>query len=65
MNIDRSKVRRVRRILGAAPDPEAVDKALDSVLSNQEIRAAIDQAFGAIPDFEVGLSLLLSILRFG
>lgn len=53
MNIDRSKVRRVRQILGAATDTEAVDRALDSVLTNQEIQTAIDQTFGAIPDFEV------------
>ena len=53
MNIDRSKIRRVRLILGAATDTEAVDKALDSVLANQEIQAAIDETFGAVPDFEV------------
>ncbi|MGK5085539.1 hypothetical protein WDW37_19805 [Bdellovibrionota bacterium FG-1] len=53
MNIDRGKVRRVRMILGAATDTEAVDKALDSVLAHQEIQAAIDQTFGSIPDFEV------------
>ncbi len=53
MNIDRSKVRRVRAILGAATDTEAVDKALDSVLANQEIQAAIDQTFGTLPEFEV------------
>ncbi len=53
MNINRSKVRRVRLILGAATDTEAVDKALDSVLANQEIQAAMDETFGAIPGFEV------------
>jgi hypothetical protein len=53
MHINRDKLRRVRRILGTKTDTEAVEKALDVVLSNAEIERAIDSVFGEIPDFKV------------
>ena len=53
MNIDREKLRRARRILGTKTDTEAVDKALDVVLSNAEIELAIDSIFGQIPKVDV------------
>ncbi len=53
MNLDREKVRRVRRALGTKTDTEAIDRALDVVLANAEIQDAIDQAFGQLPDIKV------------
>jgi hypothetical protein len=53
MNINREKVRRVRRVLGTKTDTEAVDRALDVVLANTEINTAIDACFGQIPNFKV------------
>lgn len=53
MNLDREKLRRVRRVLGTKTDTEAIDRALDVVIANSEIEEAIDLAFGQIPDFKV------------
>ena len=53
MNLDRSKIRRVRHVLGTKTDMEAVDRALDVVLANAEIEAAIAEAFEQSPDFNV------------
>ena len=53
MNLDREKVRRVRRALGTKTDTEAVDRALDVVLANAEIESAIDASFGQLGDFKV------------
>ena len=53
MNLDRDKVRRVRRALGTKTDTEAIDRALDVVLANSEIQASIDSIFGQFPDFKV------------
>jgi Arc/MetJ family transcription regulator len=53
MNLDRDKVRRVRRALGTKTDTEAVDRALDVVLANAEIESAIDASFGQLSDFKV------------
>lgn len=53
MNIDRDKLRKARQALGTRTDTEAVDRALDLVLANSEINAAIDAAFGQLPDFSV------------
>ena len=53
MNLDREKVRRVRRALGTKTDTEAIDRALDVVLANSEIQASIDSIFGQFPDFKV------------
>lgn len=52
MNLDREKIRRVRRALGTKTDTEAVDRALDVVLANAEIETSIDIAFGQITDFK-------------
>jgi hypothetical protein len=53
MNIDREKLRKARRVLGTKTDTEAVDKALDIVLSNAEINSTIDALFGQLPDFKI------------
>ncbi len=53
MNLDRDKVRRVRRALGTKTDTEAIDRALDVVLANFEIQASIDSIFGQFPDFKI------------
>ena len=53
MNLDRDKVRRVRKALGTKTDTEAIDRALDVVLANAEIEAVIDATFGQLPDFKV------------
>lgn len=53
MNLDKEKVRRVRRALGTKTDTEAVDRALDVVLANAEIESAIDASFGQLTDFRV------------
>ncbi len=53
MNIDKVKLRAARRALGAATDTEAVERALDVVLANSEINAAMDSIAGRIPDFRV------------
>lgn len=53
MNIDREKLRKARRALGTKTDTEAVDRALDMVLSNAEINAAIDSIFGSFPDYKL------------
>lgn len=53
MNLDKEKVRRVRRALGTKTDTEAVDRALDVVIAHSEIGAVIDQVFGQMTDFEV------------
>ena len=53
MRINRDKLKRVRRILGANSDTEAIEKALDVVLANSEIGRAIDSIFGQMPEFKV------------
>lgn len=53
MNINREKLRKARRVLGTKTDTEAVDRALDIVLSNAEINATIDAVFGKLPEFKV------------
>jgi Arc/MetJ family transcription regulator len=53
MNIDHAKLRKARRVLGTKTDTEAVDRALDLVLTNAEINSTIDQAFGLLPDFSI------------
>lgn len=53
MNLDKEKVRRVRRALGTKTDTEAIDRALDIVLANAEIESAIDASFGQLPNFKV------------
>lgn len=53
MNIDREKLRDARRVLGTKTDTEAVEQALDLVLANAEVNAAIDAVFGRLPDFRV------------
>ena len=53
MNLDKEKVRRVRRALGTKTDTEAVDRALDVVIAYSEIGAVMDQVFGQMMDFEV------------
>jgi hypothetical protein len=53
MNINRDKLRRVGRVLGARTDTEAVDLALGLVLANSEIEAAIEALAGKLPDFQV------------
>jgi hypothetical protein len=53
MNVNRDKLKRVRRILGTKTDTEAVEKALDVVLANSEIESAIDAVFGQFPDIKV------------
>lgn len=53
LNLDRDKVRRVRRVLGSKTDTEAIDQALDVVLANAEVEAIIDASFGQLMDFKV------------
>ncbi len=53
MNIDRDKLQRARKALGTKTDTDAVDRALDLVLANQETQGAIDQIFGQAPDFSI------------
>ncbi len=51
MDMDAHKLERVRKIFGVPTDTQAVDRALEMVLANEEISQAIDEAFGAVPDF--------------
>ncbi len=53
MEIDAAKLARARQILGSGSDTQTVDRALDVVIANQEIRTAIDNAFGSMPDFRL------------
>ena len=52
MEINAAKLARARQILGSLSDTQTVDRALDVIIANQEIRVAIDNAFGSIPDFK-------------
>ncbi len=56
MEIDRDKLQRARRVLGARTDTETVDQALSLVIANQEIEQAINETFGSVPDFRVRLA---------
>ena len=53
MEIDREKLAMARRILGSLSDTQTVDRALDVIIANQEIGAAVEAAFGSMPDFKV------------
>jgi hypothetical protein len=53
MAMDRDKLRRARRILGAKNDTQTVDQALAIVIANQEIESAIGEYFGAASDLDV------------
>jgi hypothetical protein len=44
--LDIGKIKRVKRILGAVTDTEAVDEALDIVISNAEIADVHKRAAG-------------------
>ena len=53
MDISADKLRRARQILGARNDTQAIDQALDVVLANEDIRRAMNAAFGSLPDFRL------------
>jgi hypothetical protein len=53
MEMSSDKLKRVRKILGANTDTEAVDQALELIIANHEIDQAIDEVFGKLPDFDL------------
>ena len=53
MEVDKAKLAKARRILGAQSDTQTIDKALDTILADQEIGEAMETAFGTIPDIEL------------
>lgn len=52
MDMDVAKLNAVRRVLGARTDTEAVDRALDYVIFQGEVLAALDNlaAIGGLDD---------------
>ena len=46
VRIDQTKLNKARRVLGAATDTEALDRALTLVVSEAEVNAALRQAAG-------------------
>ena len=46
VRIDQTKLNKARRVLGAATDTEALDRALALVVSEAEVNAALRQAAG-------------------
>lgn len=44
---------RARRILGSESDSQTVDRALDVIIANQEIGAAMEGVLGSMPDFKI------------
>lgn len=49
LRIDALRLRKAKRILGTASDAETINKALAVVISNDEMEAAIEKAFGSPP----------------
>ncbi len=52
MEISKQKLIVAKKILGAKNDTQTVDKALSMIIANKEIEKAINDLFGAMPDFE-------------
>ncbi|GJQ60153.1 MAG: hypothetical protein SCALA701_29540 [Candidatus Scalindua sp.] len=52
MEINKQKLAKVKKILGAKNDTQTVDKALSLVIENREIEHAIKNLFGSLPNFE-------------
>ena len=52
LRIDATRLKKAKRILGTDSDVETVNKALAMVITNEEMEAAIEKAFGTIPYFE-------------
>ena len=46
VRIDQTKLNKARRVLGAATDTEALDRALTLVVSEAEVNAALGRAAG-------------------
>jgi hypothetical protein len=49
LRIDALRLKKAKRILGTASDAETINKALAVVISNDEMEAAIERAFGSPP----------------
>lgn len=54
LRVDANRLKKAKRILGTDSDVETVNKALAMVVTNDEMEAAIEKAFGTIPYFESG-----------
>jgi hypothetical protein len=52
LRVDAQKLKKAKRILGADSDVEALNRALASVIANEEMETAIERAFGPAPFFE-------------
>ncbi|GEM_PF-2845336 len=54
LRVDAQKLKKAKRILGSDSDVETLNRALASVIANEEMESAIERAFGAVPLFEAG-----------
>lgn len=52
LRIDAARLKKAKLILGTDSDVETVNKALAMVITNEEMEAAIEKAFGTLPYFE-------------
>jgi hypothetical protein len=46
IRLDQTKINRVKKVLGAKTETEAIDKALDLILAEEEINRVLDRIGG-------------------